>query len=195
MPLGANPLVNPTALDYVGVAGVANSGIARVLDADGRPYDWDKKNSSGSQGATQTYRGWDLAKFKVRYEFWLAEQIDYFENVYVPVLRYDALKQAPQPVAVYHPILASRDVHAAIVTRIGPLVDLGAQLWSVTVDFEEFRPPKKKNVTTTPDKGAKTDGKNGAQKPTVEDRLDARLVQLDNQWQRGLPRRRNRVNP
>lgn len=194
MPLGANPLVNPGALDYFGAGGVANSGIARLQDAEGRPYDWDTKSSSGSQGATQTYRGWDLSKFKVQFVFWQKEQIDYFENVFVPALRYDATKQNPQPVTVSHPLLASRDVNAAIVQRIGVLTDLGAQLWSVTVEFQEFRPPKKKNVTATPSSAKGNAGK-GAQKPSVEDRLDERLARLKEQWDRGVPKRPQRTSP
>ncbi len=130
MVLAANPLSNPAALNVVVVGGIASRGIARVLDSVGRPYDWDEKSSSGSQGATLTYRGWDLSKFKIRFEFWTAEQIDYFENTMLPALSYDANKTAPKPVTVYHPILAARDVNAAVVLSVGPLVDLGAQLWA-----------------------------------------------------------------
>ncbi len=195
MVLAANPLTNPAALNVAVIGGVASQGIARVLDSDGRPYDWDKKNSSGSQGATLTYRGWDLSGFKIRFEFWTAEQIDYFENTMLPALSYDALKTAPKPVVIYHPILAARDVNAGVVLKVGPLVDLGAQLWGVTVEFTEFRPPKKKNVTATP-KGAdpNANGK-GGQKPSVEDRLDQRIVALKEQWKRGLPKRGDRASP
>lgn len=191
MPLAANPLVNPGALDVFVAAGVANQGVARLLDSDGRPYKWDTKDTAGAEGATQTYRGWKLGQFKVRFEFWTADQIEHFFSTYVPQLRYDATKQAPNPIAVGHPIVNASDVNAAIVQRIGPLVDLGQQLWSVTVEFEEYRPPKKKNVTTTPSsKNASPSAvaaDKEAQVPPVILEQRKQIARLREQWNRPLP--------
>ena len=197
MPLGANPLVNPSALTVVVIAGTTSAPktllvppIARILDSDGRPYKWDTKDKAAAEGATQTYNGWKLSGFKVRFECWFAEQIDYIEDTLVPLLRLQAAKVSPKPVSILNPILESRDVNACIIKKIGPWVDLGQQLWSVTVDCEEYRPARKQNVSTTPTSQSNNGGNKGAQKPNIEDRLDQEIAKTAAQWRRALPRRR-----
>ena len=197
MPLGANPLQSPEALDVAVIAGVTTAPktldpppITRILDQDGRPYKWDTKDKAGAEGATQTYNGWKIGKFKLRIECWTAEQIDYVEDTVVPLLRLQASKASPKPVSIYHVLLQARDVNACVIQQIGPWVDLGRQLWSVTVECEEFRPAKKQNASTTPG-SQKNNDKDGSGKPNIEDRLDAEIAKTYQQWKRALPPRRS----
>lgn len=189
MVLGANPLINPSAFDQLIAAGTGHAGIARLMSGGNRPYKWDIKDPAGSEGSTSTYRGWKVSDgITFRFEFWQASQIDDFFANYLPLLQYDASKQNPKPVDVYHPVLAANGIFSITTDDIGPLTDVGNQLWTVTIKFNEFRPNKKKNATTTP-KDSKTAGKNAAQKPTVEDEQDRQIAALLEQWKKPLPGR------
>lgn len=188
MVLLANPLSNPAAWNVVLVAGVANPGVARIVDGGNRPYKWDVKDTAGAQGGTTTYRGFKNSEhLRVRYEFWTREQIDQFYAEYYPLLKYDALKTAPKPVAISHPALAANDITTVVTNDIGALLDLGGQLWSVTVEFIEYRPPKKQNVTTTPNGAATSSSKSN--QPSVEDAQDRQIAKLLEQWNKPLPAR------
>jgi hypothetical protein len=146
----ANPLVTPSAYDVIKIAGVTSPGVFK-LHSGGRRYKWDVKFAKGSEGATETYQGWDPKKdIKGTFQFWRADQIDTFYQSFVPLLKYDATKTNPQPVPIEHPVLFESDILSVVTQEIGPLTDLGRQLWSVTVEWIEFAPAKKKDVTTTP---------------------------------------------
>lgn len=190
MPLPQNPIRDPDAFDFLIAAGRQNPGIAKLVSGGDRDYKWDIKDPKGSEGSTATYNGWKISdKITFRFEFWISDQIDEFYEEYVPVLQYDAAKSKPKPIAVYHPALAANQITKLITVKIGPLVDLGNQLWSVTVVFDEFLPPKSKNVSTTPEnaKNAAAKKRAAGKHPDIEDQLDASNRSLYEEWKRPFP--------
>jgi hypothetical protein len=178
MPLVANPLRAPSAYDKLNIAGVDNPGLFQLAGGGGRLYKWEVKDPSGGQGGFVTYRGWELSQgIKAKFVFWEAEQIDQFYESYLPLLQYDATKQAPKPVTVFHPVLDANNIQSIVVNEIGPLTHEDKQLWSVTIDMTEYGPPPKKNATSTP-KGADAAGKASATKPSAQDAQDLEIQKL-----------------
>lgn len=179
MPLSANPLEAPEAWDKLNVAGVDNPGLFSLAGGGGRLYRWEVKDPAGGQGGFVTYRGWKLSEnIKAKFQFWTATQIAEFYGSFLPLLQYDATKQAPKPVDVFHPALLANGITSVVVNEIGPLTDesQGKQLWSVTIDLTEYGPPPKKNATSTPD-GAKASSGDGT-KPSAQDEQDAEIEAL-----------------
>lgn len=154
MPIGANPLREPDAFNYLvlgGEGGVKNPGIFKLLDGGGRPYKWMINDPPGMQGAFVFYRGWKLSdNIKLQFIFWLPEQIDLYYEKYDPLLSYDARKINPAPIVAYHPVLAYSGINSIFIKEKGPLKDIGEgkQLWSVTHDACEYRKPPRLNTTT-----------------------------------------------
>lgn len=178
MSLVFNPLRTPSLYDKLTVAGVDNPGVFVLVSGGGRPYKWDRKNPAGAQGATSTYRGWDLSTgIKGKFLLWTEAQIDEFFEVYLPLLQYDANKQEPKPVDVFHPALAQNGIKAIQVDEVGTLVDEGSgkQLWSVTVEFSEFSPAPKKNATATPESAKTAPDGSKETKPDVNDTLQREI--------------------
>lgn len=180
--LFANPLTSPEQYDFLNVAGVISPGVF-VLDGGGRPYKWDVKDAAGTQGATETYRGLRPSEsIKGKFLFWQASQIDEFYNNFVGLLHYDATKKDPKPVDVLHPALAANGITSLITIDVGPLThEDGKQLWSVTVEFKEYRPAKKKNVTKTPVNTVPFGPPSnlaGGGKPTAQDEQDREIERL-----------------
>jgi len=175
--LFANPLTSPEQFDFLNVAGVLSPGIFK-LEGGERPYKWDVKDAAGTQGATETYRGLRPSEdIKGKFLLWTVEQIDEFFNTFVPLLHYDATKKAPQPINVLHPVLAANGITNLVTKNVGPLVhEDGKQLWSVTVEFIEYRPAQKKNATTTPKSSKTTTNAQG--KPSVQDVQDKEIEKL-----------------
>lgn len=177
--LFANPFDSPEQYDFINVAGVISPGLFK-LQGGGRPYKWDTKDSAGTQGATQTYRGLrPSGNIKGKFCFWTKTQIDEFYNSFVGLLHYDATKANPKPIDVLHPVLAANGITSLITEEVGPLThEDGKQMWTVEVEFSEYRPAAKKNATSTPT-STKTQGNNSkGSKPTVEDAQDIEIKKL-----------------
>lgn len=143
-----NPIAIPSLWEFILIAGVRSPGLAEVSGAD-RTYDWDTKTAPGTEGATSTYKGKGPVTFTVKFTFWEEEQIDQW-NRFAPLLKYEAVKSVVKPVDIIHPALAQNGIGAAVTKKIGQLAHDGLGLWTVSVEFLEYFPPKKKNATQTP---------------------------------------------
>jgi hypothetical protein len=179
---------DPDAYDFFTTRGARSPGVCE-FSGGSRSYIWDLKQGAGSQGATETYRGWKVTegiKFKIK--MWKGEQITYCYNTFLPLLRYDATKQNPQPIDIQHPVLMANDIFSVITIDIGPLTNAGAQLWTVEVEFSEYRPPPKKNATATPNNTATNTPRRGSRgglpssvlgdAPTAQQAQDAEIQRL-----------------
>lgn len=181
--LPVSPLVDPSNYDKITIAGIDTGSLGFIVEVTGaeRPYNWDVKRAAGSQGDTITYRGWSLAKPKLKFKFWTDAGIQAFYDQVTPVIAYDADKQAPKPFDIYHPKLFANLIFWLVTEKIGDLVDEGAQLWSVTVETLEYRQAKSKNATSTPEQS--NSNQNGsATKPTVLDDQDREILALKKLW-------------
>ena len=196
--LYANPLgvgADPDAFDFILVAGCRSPGVVE-WQGGGREYKWDVKDPAGSQGATETYRGWNVSdgiKFKIK--MWTGEQIAFCYATFLPVLQYDATKTNPKPVDIQHPVLMANDIFSVITRNIGPLTNAGNQLWTVEIEFTEYRQPPKKNATSTPNNTATNKPRSSARgaaggsmllgdKPTAQDAQDVEIQKLVTEFQK-----------
>jgi hypothetical protein len=182
--LTVSPLADATNYDIITIAGIttatATHGVVKVSGAE-RKYDWDEKKSAGSQGQTITYRGWGLAKPKIKFQFWLDAQIRAFYDQLQAPMSYDAQKTAPKPWDVYHPQLFASQIYWLVTTNIGELLQEGAQLWSVTVETLEFRQPTSKNATATPQQSNNSEN-GGETKPTQAQKLQQEIEKERALW-------------
>lgn len=136
-----DPLVDPGSLDVIYAAGVISPGLF-VLAGGAREYKWDIKDAPGAQGAFITYRGWRPTQgIKGTFYFWEPGQVEAFYE-WAQVWALDARKFATKPVDVYHPVLAANDITALVTKSFGPLTGTPQQLWSVTLEWIEWRPAK-----------------------------------------------------
>lgn len=189
--LTISPLDDPSNYNKATIAGIDTSAISTpsmVVSVSGteRGYSWDVKKSAGSQGETITYRGWELAKPKLKFVMWTIEQQRAFYNQIVPVLSYDAEKQAPKPFDIYHPLLFACEIYWLVTKSIGALVDEGNQLWTVTVETLEYKQPKAKNATSTPE-NANQNQNGSATKPTAQDAQDREIEALRREFAKPVP--------
>ncbi len=181
-PLGAG--ADPGAFDFCTVSGVRSMGILK-WSGSGRKYKWDRKDGAGSQGATLTYRGWDISEgIKFQFLMWTREQIEFCYNTFIPLLEYDATKKNPKPINIQHPVLMANNIFSVVTYEIGELVSAGQQLWSVDITFSEYRPPAKKNATSTPNGSATPKPLSGGSKPTAQDAQDAEIQRLLTEFQK-----------
>lgn len=181
-----NPIANAEDWDTVVVGGVAWEGYAKVSGFE-RENDFDVKQAPGAEGATSTYRGNKLAEGKIVLYIWTE---DHWANLpaFLGQFKYDPTAKSGQAVDIWHPSfdLMSPPMRGMVVKKIGmpERVKDGDSLYTVTIECLEYRPPKKKNATSTP-KGSK-DSKDKNANPSADDKYDAKIGELMKQAQTAL---------
>lgn len=171
----ANPLVNAPDWDTVVIGGVQWEGHAKVSGFS-RQNEFDVKQGPGVEGAASTYRGNKLAEGKITLYLW-TEDHWFTLPFFLELLRFDPAAKSGQAVDIYHPSfdLAVPPIRGIVVKSIGlpERQKDGDSLYTVTIDCLEFRPPKKKNATSTP-KGSKS----GTTNNTYANQANAATQQL-----------------
>ncbi len=135
------PTAVPDLYDFIVVQGIASPGIATVSGAD-RGYKWDVKEAKGSAGATTTFQGDGVAKPKVEFQLWLDEHFEAWDT-FVQILK-AAQGKNPTVLDVVHPVFQEHEIRSLVVENIGQVVHKGKGLYSITVSFLEYYPPKPK---------------------------------------------------
>lgn len=138
----ADPIRSPGEWDLLYAAGSPNPGLFVLAGAAAREYKWDIKDAPGVQGAFMTYRGWRPTQgIKGTFYFWQEGQVEqWYQWAQVWVL--DARKLSTKPVDVYHPALAANDINALVTKSFGELKGNAQQLWSITMEWHEWRPAR-----------------------------------------------------
>lgn len=140
---------DPASYDRVVFGGIELPGIAEIEDLEVSSR-WDIKEAPGTDGATETYKGYTPASFSIRVRLWEPEHYRIWQNV-LSQIRPRPGKSAPGALDVTHPDTAIWGIKAAIVTSIrGPLKG-GAtnDERHFVIACREYFAPKKKNVTGT----------------------------------------------
>lgn len=182
--LFSNPLESPELVNTIVLASTSFGpfgdfiGKFELLDSDGRPYKFDVKDSPGTQGAVITYRGSRPSKGKFKFSFWTAKQITDFDTNILPLFQIDGTKKAPKPIDVLQVLLASIDVFSVTTETLHGYEHEGQGLWSFSIDWLEYAPPKKKNVTTTPNSTVTGTAKKPPSADTFPDAQDRELASL-----------------
>lgn len=146
-----DPFSNPGAWDAIVIAGQQAPGI--LLMPGGiefkRAFAWDQKKGKGTLGATATFVGQPLAKGTIKLVFWTQAHFVAWSQ-FVPLLKYDPTKVAPQAVDIYHPALADVDITSVIIEEIGiPQPNLDKR-YIVELHFLEYLPPPAISAVDTP---------------------------------------------
>ena len=146
--LPVDPISQPEAYDSVSFSGIAY-GYCEVTGFE-REYEWDIKQGRGVQGATCTFVGQHLATGTIKFLAWEKAHFDSFKAI-LAIIKYDPRKKATtQAVQIWHPAIIENDINAVVAKKLGKWEHDGSGLYSRTVEFLEFKPPPKINVTTTP---------------------------------------------
>jgi len=174
-----DPLSNPQAWDVLRVGQATNPGIAIVGEAK-RKFEWDKKKGKGTNGFTSTYVGLPPVEASVEFLLWTPAHFREWA-VFRALLKYDATKKAIQAVDVFHPSWADVDFKSVVTESIGSTVHKGKGLYSITVEFSEYRPAPKKSAVSTPTKSEATKSNEttpGAQPDPVADAQQKEIAAL-----------------
>jgi hypothetical protein len=147
-----NPIEHPEFWDFAVIAGIQTPGLAGVSGFN-RPWKWDVKDARGSAGATETFQGGPPSKGKLTLRFWTAEQIDEWYTLQASLM-YEPGKRDAAPVRFLHPATFSLGIDKVVIEVIGQIERKGGGLYEVVLDLLEFRPPPKKDVSSTPKKGS-----------------------------------------
>jgi len=160
--LPVSPIANPQAYDAFIFAGEAYlycdySGFDRL-------HKWDEKDGKGAKGATNTYVSDPLAKGTVTFHAWEEDHFTQFRTIR-EILRFDPTKKTGVAVEVWHPALVENDITALVVTKQGPWHHDGNGMYTRTLEFTEFRPPKKVSAVSTPGSASTGGGPGGGAPP------------------------------
>jgi hypothetical protein len=157
-----NPIQHSQDADFLTVQGVRSPGVIPKGGITGhdRENKWDVKEGKGTKGATTTYVGQPPVKFSVKFNLWTVQHFADLEK-FLPVVRFDPTKDPSLSArSIYHPWLAPQDIVSVVTTKIGGIVHEGEGLYSVTIEFLEYKPAPKTNATATPAATKYTTGKN-----------------------------------
>lgn len=145
--MAINPITNPQAYDTVRV-GAVESPLCKLGNWK-RKYQFDVKKGKGTVGSTTTFVANPPAEGSITFYVWEASQWDQwvaFRNV----LAFDPTKAKAQAIDIYHPALVGLGVKSVQTTSIGPETNSDDKgLWSIEVEFIEYRPVPKKDATST----------------------------------------------
>lgn len=174
-----DPITNGQAWDVLRVGQATSPGIAIVGEAK-RKFQWDKKQGKGTNGFTSTYVGLPPVEASVEFLLWSAEHFTEWET-FRALLKYDSTKKAIQAVDVFHPAWADIDFKSVVTESIGSIVHKGKGLYSITVEFSEYRPAPKKSAVSTPTHSEATKGNEttpGTQPDPVGDAQQKEIAEL-----------------
>ncbi len=137
---GANPIQIPAIYEKLVVAGELSPGVCDVTGF-ARSWDWDVKKAKGASGSSATLQGEPLAKGKVEFLLWLPEHFDSW-NAFRELLVRGQQQKKIEALDVLHPVLTDLGIFSLVVEEIGQVTRKGRGLYSITVQFLEYRPPK-----------------------------------------------------
>lgn len=149
-----DPITNAQAWDVLRVGQSTSPGLAIVGEVK-RKYEWDKKKGKGTYGFTSTFVGLPAPEASVKFLLWKKSHFTEWDT-FRPLLKYDPTKKSIQAVDVYHPAWADVDFKSVVTESIGSIVHEGKGLYSITVEFSEYRPAPKRSAVSTPTRSEAT---------------------------------------
>lgn len=137
---GPNPIQIPAIYEKAILAGVLSPGVCEV-SGFARSWDWDVKKAKGASGASATLQGEALAKGKIKFSLWLPEHFESWASFRELLVRGQQQKKI-EAVDVLYPSINDLGIFSLVVEEMGQLTREGKGLYSITVSFLEYRPPK-----------------------------------------------------
>lgn len=132
----------PPVQDYIILNGFRSPGKAIVAGAT-TPRKWDQRPGYGFTGATVFYTGQGLAEFTVTLELWdPREWQDWW--AFARVLEKEPIGKRAAALKISHPLLtrAPLNITDVVVTDVSQWEQDDDGLWTCTISFLEYRPPK-----------------------------------------------------
>lgn len=149
-----NPNVDEDLYKSIIIGGMFSPGQVTLSGHD-RKIDWDVKAASGQQGASTTLKGIPLIEFTAA--FYLADDEDF--NAWPAFQAHvESTINGAAPVAMdcYHPDLAANKITSVVLSHMGGVVHDKKGGQTITVKFQEYKPPKPKGGSPNGSKAKKT---------------------------------------
>jgi hypothetical protein len=171
-----DPLRNPDAYDTFVLAGVRSPGLCKISGA-GSPRSWDEQKGKGNVGASISFNGLGLAKFKIRIFLWTTKHFDEWTN-FATILKPPINGQPAHALDIEHPILDEphlqiRSIVIEDVSQLDEEGDTGKFFYDL--DCKAFRKPKPAQTGVL--KGSKAKGESAKEEKQPKP-LTARQEQI-----------------
>lgn len=149
-----NPIDNPSAYDFIEIAGMKTPGLCKLTGCD-RAYDWKVNAAHGSDGASTTLTGVGVIQPSFELTLWEPEHFVAWETL--ERILYDSIRgDKAKALSAHHPEMARKGFGALSIKKVGQLIPKPGGVSTVKVDVLEFKPPKPKAASTLSDKNKKT---------------------------------------
>jgi hypothetical protein len=143
------PVVDSTRTgNAIIIAGFSLPGKWTLLNAL-KDYGWDQRAGYGQDGAYVVSTGTKLVTARFLGEFWANSDVFVFKTFRSAFLKSPVIAANGQvanlpslALGIAHPELAALGVTSVVVKSIGPLLQMEPGLWSIEIDFLQYRPPK-----------------------------------------------------
>jgi hypothetical protein len=175
-----NPFDDQDLFAVLQVGDRTSPGVVTLTNHD-RGKNWDVKTVKGQDGSTSSYVGSPVGQFKASFK--LVKDYETGEDQFELWDEFQAYLETlidgttPKAVAIYHPDLARQHITDVTLKGITGMTYDEKGCGYVSVDFIEYKPPKKKKQTKTaaaPPKQAKASPKNAR---------EAEVAALTAEWQ------------
>lgn len=143
--VGPNPLITSfPAVNSFTLASFPLPGKWTLLSAD-KVYGWQIQKGFGLSGATIFPHGDEIIEPKFRGEFWAAADVAVFKEIRKQILS-EAVVSLPgglsaAAMGIDHPELKALGVTAVAIHKITPLIQEEGGLWTIYIDFLQWRRP------------------------------------------------------
>lgn len=108
-------------------------------------FGWQIQMGYGLSGAVITPMGDKLVVAKFKGEFWNNVDVSEFKSIRALLFQKPVISQGNQllsgALGIKHPELAAMGVTGVVIGEYTPLIQEEGGLWSMTVDFIQYRPP------------------------------------------------------
>lgn len=174
---GPNILDNEDLFNVIVLKGVQSPGRVTLSGHD-RKHEWDVKFGPSMNGATTTLKGTPPIEFSASFYLLrdVTQGIDDFAtwDDFQKLIESSLSGTKPKALDIYHPDLARNDIKSVVKAIVGGMIYDGKGGATVSVKFQEYRPPKKKGGTPL-----------GSQKSGPDPNADikAQIARLTTQYQ------------
>lgn len=167
----ANPFINPDNFDYFLLGGRKSPGLAKISGA-AKVSKYQVNKPKGSTGASLTYDGRDLTKFKASIKLITADEYSQWQD-FSALLKKEPNSKDPKAIEFYHPFITDElGVSAVVVEQFTQPEESGANEITVNIDFLEYAPPKASTSNISGSNKARPKGGANAATPTVDPNAD-----------------------
>lgn len=166
----SNPVVSPDDYDAIVLAGVRSPGVV-TLSGHKRGQGWDIQEAKGQDGGSTKHNGKKIGQFTATFALaydptaGIDDQDEW--PAFQAVIESTVSGTTPLALDIYHPDLAANDIHAVVKAEVGGMAHDKKGGATISVNFIEYRPAKKKAST----------GANGSKSKTAQEDPNDPLVQ------------------